>query len=166
MPTPTVDLIAEITNPNATSFDFTSIPGTYKDLILEFVDLTTSASGKTVCVRANGDTAANYSYTHYSAAGTAKASAMVSGSANGFLLGGAVATTSATEGLAGMLHIMSYASTAIYKSTVSRCGRPGVGLEQSLSQWRSTTAITSLTVRVTATPGDISGTFRLWGVAG
>ena len=164
MPTPTYDLIEEkVLSSAAPSVTFNSIPGTYKDLVLELVG--TVASGTpAIKLVANSDTGSNYSQTGLQGDGSTATSGRnpnyaymqlnYSGGPNG------------TNLYFVQAHLMSYANTNVNKTVLSRAANASSGTSAVVNLWRSTSAITSLTISMTS--GDLaSGTVaRLWGVSG
>ena len=164
MPTPTYDLIQEqVLSSSAASVTFSSIPGTYKDLVLELVG--TYTSNTTTYVRPNGDTSSLYSVTNLQGDGTTASSTRYDRTA----LSGAgfwVAPNAFTSGIGtANANIMSYANTNVNKTCISRFGQAGQVTGAAVSLWGSTAAITSLVVRCGST-FDTGFVMRLWGIAG
>jgi hypothetical protein len=63
-------------------------------------------------------------------------------------------------------NIFNYANTNVYKSILTRGNKTGYGVETKVGMWRSTSAITSMTVFTTNNPNFESGsTFTLYGIA-
>ena len=134
------------------SISFSSIPSTYKHLQLRLFAGTNRAapiSRDTFKVQFNGDTAANYSYHEINGDG---ASVAVSGNASTTFI---VAGTAGGGGFFGaaILDILEYKNTNTYKTIRSLSGvsdnTGGYGLVDFRSgNWRSTSAITSLTLSV------------------
>ena len=170
MPTPTYDLIQEqVLGSAAASVTFSSIPGTYKDLVLEFVG-SAASTADTPAIRFNGDTATNYSATSLAGNGTTATSQRQS-NVNRIQVGGfqdPVGTTPSTL----FVNVQSYTSTNVFKTVIARhsnfngsAGTAGsiVGL------WRKSPAeaITSITVLTeNGNSYATNSTFRLWGVSG
>jgi hypothetical protein len=148
------DSLATVTVPSggAASITFTGIPSGYKHLQLRFFAGTNRAapiSRDTFKVQFNGDTAANYSYHEINGDG---ASVAVSGNAStNFIVSG----TAGGGGFFGaaILDILEYTNTNTYKTIRSLSGvsdnTGGYGLVDFRSgNWRSTSAITSMTLSV------------------
>lgn len=140
------------------TLDLTGITG-YTDLVLvcNVIYDTTTAN---VQLYYNGDTGSNYSTTILAGNGSGVTSTRFSSQSNGWLTdyyGG-----TANEPFTKIIHIMNYANTTTYKTGICRnsSGREamaGVGL------WRSTAAITSLTLKQGG--NFLSGsTFTVYGV--
>lgn len=169
MPTPTYTLIQEqvLTSP-ASSVTFTSIPQTYKDLVLEIVG-GVSIAGQPMLFRLNGDSASNYSYTELygdgSAAGSVRASNLTYGNFNNYAAPNGNLETVATA------HFMSYSNTTTNKTVIGRSSRATAnnypGADAIVNLWRSTAAITSITLSVSSSGNYVTGsTFRLYGLVG
>ena len=152
MPTPTYTALATVTlASSAASVTFSSIPATYRDLILVFRGtLTTTA---VVGARANGDTGSNYTLVR-----------MV----------GPVVSSSHTETYFPLLYsgsplnglsivqFMDYSATDKHKTALTRSGDFSADrVEAIASRWANTAAINSLTVSSTFASGC---TFNLYGV--
>lgn len=162
MGTPTYTLISETVLGSAqASVTFSSIPQTYKDLVLEAVH-TDSSVLQGVLLRLNGDTGTNYSRTIVYGTGTSAASFRAS-NANAIT----VSTNATTEAYTTFIHLMSYANTNINKTILYRNGAAGRDTTAGVGLWRSTSAITSTVLLGDAAGNFATGsTFRLWGVVG
>jgi hypothetical protein len=159
----TYEPIATQTLGSATaSVTFSSIPGTYTDLVL--VTNVKGISGTTdlVC-RLNGDTGTNYSWTALSADGSSVYSERVSNFSRGFLeyvayIGSALNANSITS-------FMNYANTTTNKTFLSRGNNASFGTGAVVNMWRSTSAITSILVYLdNSTNLDTGSTFTLYGI--
>lgn len=137
----TYDKIATTTlasNTTTTTFiEFTSIPGTYTDLVL-IVQGTANTSLDT-WMRFNTDTASNYSETRmYSDGSSAVSDRRTSQTAC------AVGVLGTSQGNL-IINVMNYANTTTYKTSLSRSasnwGTAGVA-----TLWRSTSAITTIQI--------------------
>lgn len=141
----------------ASSVSFTSIPGTYKDLVLEFVGSLSSGPYDSYMVL-NSDTGSNYGRTWLGGDGTSASSGR---NTNFTSIPAFYMSTSLSSGQA---HVMSYANTSIYKSVLIRNSSSNITSGAVVGCWRSTAAITSLSIGQAQnfTSGSI---FRLWGVS-
>lgn len=167
MPTPTYDLISERTlGLAASSVTFSSIPGTYKDLVLECVIPGISASGQSLVCRPNAATT-NLSFTNLAGNGTAASSLRrTSAQVTYWLLHDFVVGMSTTEISTAYGHFMSYANSSVNKTMIARSGRAGAITDATANLWQSTSAITSIDVFTSSGANLNSGsTFRLWGIA-
>ena len=162
MPTPTYDLIEEqVLSTTAASVTFSSIPGTYKDLVLEIVGTSTASNDAYLVF--NSDTTGNYSNTSLRGNGTAASSSRLT-STNGWI----DYQTTGTGLFNYTVHIMSYASTNVFKTYLSRFSAAGTGAEALVGLWRKSPAeaITSIAATMSGTTWASGCVFRLWGVSG
>lgn len=136
---------------------FNSISGSYTDLIL-VVSGATSSGTQGITIQVNSDTGTNYSRTILQGDGSAAGSSRESN-----------ATTTALgvldTGLGNSIfHFMNYANTTTYKTILARGNAAGSQTRAAVGLWRSTSAITSITLGLQAN-NFISGTiFALYGV--
>lgn len=161
MPTPTYTLISETVLGSAqASVTFNSFPSTYKDLVLEMITTGTQVDASTL--RFNGDTGSNYSWTYIQGIGSTASSTRAS---NDTTINVGLNDTAPSISI---VNIMSYSNTNVYKTTISRAGSSTTTIVRGfVGLWRSTSAITSLTMTVGTSSNFSSGsTFRLWGVVG
>lgn len=163
MPTPTYDLIEEqVLSSAQASVTFSSIPGTYKDLVLEIVG-TNSGSTDDIQLRFNSDTGSNYSRTFLEGTGSA-ANSNRNSNVTGAFLGGYV---TGSANFCSYIQFMSYANTNVNKTQIARGNIPSAYVYATVGLWRNTAAITTVLVGWQASGQYGSGTtFRLWGVAG
>jgi hypothetical protein len=149
----------------AADVTFSSIPGTYTDLILVTqVDAQTVEGVIKIVI--NADTAANYSITNLygdgSAAGSARATSLT-----GLYAAWYVDPNTSLEHMT-VSHFMNYSNTTTFKTMLSRANRASAsnfpGAEAIVGLWRSTSAITSL--KITGGGNLQAGsTFTLYGIA-
>jgi hypothetical protein len=148
----------------AASVTFSSIPGTYTDLILVFNG---AASGTVDFLMRVGngsvDTGSNYSATYLGGSGSVAASSRYT-SQTSLYLDASAALTTAFESVY-IMNLMNYANITTYKTvlvrnnTVSRWVEAGVGL------WRSTSAINTIELKPTSGTFSTGSTFNLYGIA-
>lgn len=160
-------LISEqVLGSSAASVTFSSIPGTFKDLVLE-VQAKRNPSGlglAGIFARFNGDSGTNYSDTFVQGDGTSAASWRNS-NITGASIGIVNDPSADSDNPVSISHIFSYANTATYKTVIARYGYSAWALRADVSLWRSTTAISSMVVYPSANNFASGSTFRLWGVA-
>ena len=157
----------------AASIDFSSIPGTYRHLLIEFWGRTTEANtGTGLVIHFNGDTAANYDYQRDFGNATTPSATSAAGTATP--LAGFVPGASATAGRAGASSILipAYASTAFNKvalqvgGSVQTTATTGFLGENGFVNWRSTAAITQVTLKLQSGANFATGTIAtLYGLA-
>lgn len=157
MPTPTYIALANITlGSSASSVTFSSIPATFRDLVLVSQNsMTTSAS---LFVRFNNDAGANYTAVRmFNTGGGSTASDTSAPAEIGY-------NTTTNIGIA---NIMDYSATDKHKTYLTRWGNAdGTSYVQAYAaRWANTAAIT--TVNIAPSSGLISAgsTFALYGIA-
>lgn len=159
MPTATYDLISEqVLGSNTASITFSSISGTYKDLVLEITNINGSITDG--WLRFNSDTASNYSRIYLFGNGSTASSGRNTSVAFAY---GILGNTSWTTNYA---NIMSYANTNMNKTILFRSGGANDSIAAAVDLWRSTAAITAIEVGIASGTYSTGSTFRLWGVAG
>jgi hypothetical protein len=133
---------------------FSSIPQTYTDLILVFDGtITTTASTP---FQLNSDTGSNYSMTRIYGDGSSAVSTRNSNETSGLIT---IANTGQSNFIA---NFMNYSNTTTYKTVISRGGTASGYTTLITSLWRSTAAITSISlITVTYASGS---TFTLYGI--
>lgn len=149
---------------NQATITFSSISGSYTDLIL-IVSANQTPAFNTQYIRFNGDSGSNYSYTILSGNGSSLVSAK-SSSQDAWYSGyfGVPPTTNfGTE----IYNFQNYANTTTYKTGLSRTGRGGGGTDAMASLWRNTAAITSITYGISGNSAFLTSgsTFTLYGIA-
>ena len=141
---------------------FSSIPATYTDLRLIVTGTATAAL--TPRIRFNGDTATNYSYTVLYGDGT---SALSTRGANTAFISGTYNTGwSSTIPAFLTVDVFSYAGST-YKTTLNTVSIDlnGSGsVERLVGLWRSTSAITSMTLVTSTSTFAIGTTATLYGI--
>jgi hypothetical protein len=149
----------------AASIDFTAIPGTYENLRIELIVRSTNASNFTpLRLRFNGDTTTNYDSQNIQANGAAIAPTQEIGQTSGRVANSMAAASLAagTFGTVGM-DVPGYARTVARKIARSAYGADAL-VDTSTVHWRSTTAITSVTLFPTAGSFEIGSSATLYGV--
>ena len=141
----------------AASVTFSSISGTYTDLVLIVAGITTSGT-QAVAVQVNGDTGSNYSRIILFGNGTSP-SAFTSSSQTSAELGVLDATTQGNT----IYHFMNYSNATTYKTFLARGNVSSEQVRAGVGLWRSTFAITSITVSV-GTTFATGCTFTLYGI--
>lgn len=145
---------------------FSSIPSTYTHLQIRFMALTASSTDYCI-LNFNGDTSTNYTWHVIDGDGSA---------ANVFSQGNATYTyvnydqsMNSTYPTTGVIDIHDYANTSKFKTTkfingIDRNGTGNVELHSAL--WRSTSAISSITLQLQAGSVNFATTtiFALYGI--
>jgi hypothetical protein len=142
----------------AANIEFTSISGTYTDLVL--VTSVKYASGEQALgLTFNNDTGTNYSATYVYGNGTVATS---SRDTNNTAI--PVARGDASQFCGGVTNIFDYSNTSKFKTIISR-GSSGTYVISYTGLWRNASAITSLKVAtLTGTNFAVDSTFTLYGI--
>lgn len=142
----------------AATVTFSSIAGTYTDLVLvvQGQDTTSYAGAQ---LRFNGDSGSNYSQTIIYGDGTAAQS--IRGSNVTEMNIGLTSTSGMPNNI---FQIMNYANTTTYKTALGRGNAPSNTLRAGVGLWRNTAAITSVTVLVAGDTWASGSTFNLYGI--
>lgn len=142
---------------------FSSIPSTYTDLYLVIAARNDSATYQVAKLTFNGDTGTNYSYTRLLTDGS---SAPFSDRSSNFAYIDAGYTwgTNGTSGTYTQLNlsVQNYANTTTYKTALMR--QTGVYTGAMVGLWRSTSAISSLTITAASGNWATGSTFTLYGI--
>lgn len=165
MPTPTEIPIATTTlSSNASDVTFSSISGSYTDLIVVVSGASTTAGSSTNGLRwqINGDTGSNYSETQVYGNGSTATS---TGATNATDIGaGLLMQTSAGYFATNIIHFMNYSNTTTYKTVLTRNGGASVSTAANAALWRSTSAITSIKFYRLTDQLKTGSTFTLYGI--
>ena len=141
-----------------TGTTITSIPGTYKNLLLYLVNIRDNTSENYVpLMRFNSDsTNGNYIYINDSSG--------VENSNNNINIATATQTSAAANGAFVYVEIVDYANTSHYK--VARASGTTLlnGYQNFSGCWKSNSAITSITVLPSGGTNPMLGTYILYGV--
>ena len=174
-PTGAYDALATVNlSANTTSVTFSGIPTGYKHLQLRLFARTDRASNLDgVKINFNGDTAANYSFHLVYGEGASAGAGAISGASGTYGFLGNIAGASQTTGVFGtaVVDILEYGNTNTYKTVRSLCGddnNSGVNygfISLSSSNWRSTSAVTSITLDQESGSNFVQySSFALYGV--
>lgn len=134
---------------------FTSIAGTYTDLIIIANGKTSSES--TLGLQFNSDTATNYSSTYMRGNGTTATSGRFSSNSQMYSYNWNNSDNTA------LWQIQNYSNATTYKTGLCRIGGAGLYVAASVGLWRSTSAITSITIKSNDT-FSTGSTFTLYGI--
>jgi hypothetical protein len=154
MPTPTYSPLATVTlGASASSVTFSSIPATYRDLILVFAGSATALSSPGV--RLNSDTGSNYSDVTMNGSGSVASSAAETRS---FALLGRMSTSQSVS----VIQIMDYSASDKHKTMLGRGNAADDFVRAAAARWANTAVVTSVSVmNATFNAGT---TFSLYGV--
>lgn len=136
----TYDQIATQTLGSSTTIiTFNSIPQTFTDLVLVLIGQTTGGADS-IGVRLNNDSSAIYQY-RVGAGNGSTTSASTGNNETSLRVGPLYATQSSITA-----NILGYTATNMWKTVTSRANNGDNQIGMTASCWRSTTAVTSLTV--------------------
>lgn len=143
---------------SATSFTFSTIPGTYTDLVLVCNSLYVTGTGN-ASIQFNGDTGTNYSRTTLIGNGTTASSGRSTSSS--LIVGWHMAASQPTLGI---VHIFNYAGSTNKSVLIDGSSDTnGSGeVRRIVGLWRNTAAITSITV--SASTFNTGTTATLYGI--
>jgi hypothetical protein len=160
MPTPTYTPLATVTlGSAAASVTFSSIPATYRDLILVGAPISSSGTNQSL-VRFNSDaTAANYPQVVMFGNGSTTGSFTNTNAGVNF----ADAFASGSP-MIGRLQIMDASATDKHKTCLNRRDKSDDAVAATATRWANTAAITSLSVVSMASTFAAGSRFDLYGV--
>jgi hypothetical protein len=156
MPTPTHTPLATVTiSGSVNSITFSSIPATYRDLVILFGGA--AASATQLSIEFNGDTGSNYSRQYLEFRGSAGAGestdkrwiADVGSAQSNFIF-----------------QVMDYSATDKQKTALVRANDPSAIVWAAAGRWANTAAITSIKL-FSGGPNFVAGSsFSIYGIAG
>jgi hypothetical protein len=158
----TYEPIATVTASGGSSSQLvmSSIPSTYTDLVL-VCSINYDSTSSNILLRYNGDSGSNYSTTLIAGNGSSATSTRYSNSSSGWLTdyyGG-----TANEPFTKIIQIMNYANMTTYKTALGRSSSASREAEAGVGLWRSTSAITSITL-ISGANFNSGSTFTLYGI--
>jgi hypothetical protein len=161
MPTPTYTPLATVTlGSSASSVTFSSIPATYRDLVLVQKGITTTSAIDALVLRLNGDTGGNYSHVHMEGEGGGTAGSDASSGSTSMITG-----LTGTSQSSSIISLLDYSATDKHKTMLCRSNAPHNRVRANAGRYASTSAITSITVFTASGLSFASGcTFNLFGV--
>ena len=131
-------------NGSTSTYTFTSISGTYTDLRL-IINLGASSSGNTYNLQVNSDTGSNYSQTEMWGDGSSASSNRRTSQTAIFAVGSRLGVPTSLTSIS-TIDFMNYSNATTYKTLLNRQGEASVGTLAAVGLWRSTSAITSITI--------------------
>lgn len=160
MPTPTYDLIASnILSTSAASVTFSSISGSYRDLIL-VIELANGVDGRNTRIQFNSDTGSNYSRVYTQGNGSTTLAAYET--TTSFRI-----NNSGQDDSVFLVQILDYSATNKHKTLLARYNQatgsfPAVGM--SAGRWANTSAITTILLNMNADNFPSGSSFYLYGI--
>jgi hypothetical protein len=139
---------------------FSSIPGTYTDLVL-VVDSSNVNSTAFIGLVINSETGNVYSSTRLYGDGSSASSDRYTNRSSSMIIGTAYETSRGTN----IIQLMNYSNTTTNKTILNRDNGTGLRVGAIVGLWRSTAAITNIDVVAPDSTGFTSGsTFTLYGI--
>jgi len=135
---------------------FSSISGSYTDMVVIFRGGTTVASG--IYLQFNGDTGSNYSLTKMYGFGSGYGSSRSSNQTKGEI-GGAWSSTDVT-----IVNIQNYSNTTTYKTYLWRQSDATDTVSSGVDLWRSTSAINQIVFLNDSTTFTAGTNITLYGI--
>jgi hypothetical protein len=145
---------------SASEVNFTSITGSYTDIILVARFSSTTLIFGGINLRFNGDSGANYSYTLIEGTGSAASSARASNFAQMEM--GYNGTNDSGQNI--LINIQNYSNTTTNKTAISRYNSPAGQVMSYVGLWRNTAAITSIRFAVNNQAFASGSTITLYGI--
>jgi hypothetical protein len=156
-----------ISGSSTTSTTFSSISSSYTDLFLVCSAGNTTTSTN-MLIRFNSDSGSNYSQITLSGTGATAASNRYSSVTAIYVIERFEMTSASNTYSTSNINIQNYSNATTYKTTLSRSSTVNsgaAGTDVTVGLWRSTSAITSVTVLVNAGAFSSGSTFTLYGIA-
>lgn len=145
----------------ASSITFSSISGSYTDLVLVIGNLQMASTGQGLRVNFNSDSGSNYSYTALYGTGSSAGSFRVS--TTGLQIGWA-AVGSGTAKSNVIASVQNYSNSTTYKTVLSRFNDSSAETGAIVGLWRNTAAITNIYI-YSATNLNAGTMATLYGIA-
>jgi hypothetical protein len=159
--TATYEKIATNTLGSATNtLSFTSITGSYTDLVLICNTQRTANAGNPIRFRYNSDSGSNYSQTNMYGGGSSAESDRLTSVTYQEIYGLPLSTAFSTQ----ILNIQNYSNATTFKTTLLRGNNAAQQVIQSVGLWRNTSAITAIEIFVAADNMSAGSTFTLYGI--
>ena len=155
-----------------TAVTFSSISGSYTDLVLIIQAATTHTDSTFLTLTLNSDTGSNYSLTEVYGNGSSATSTRASSLSQGYINSGTALSTTVGNNVT-IVNLMNYSNTTTNKTYLVRQNQPAAidytGTGALVGLWRNTSAINSVKIenwRAGAARNFATGsTFTLYGIA-
>jgi hypothetical protein len=146
------------------SVTFSAISGSFADLILV---MNPKATAGTIYpyLQFNSDTATNYSYTWISGRSTNAAASGRSSNTSYIYLCAYAGVDTGNFNFNSIVQIQNYSNSNTYKTALARSNNASTSnIDAVVGLWRSTSAITSLTITADSSTFTSGSTFTLYGI--
>ena len=163
MATPTYVPLATITLASTdSSITFSSIPATYRDLIV-VCNFQNSGIGSASRLRLNGDTGTNYTGVWMVGYGSTAGSSSEASETSARIFGAALGPANTFSNV-GIIQVMDYSADK-HKTVLTRYGSAGTDSQATASRWSNTAAVTAVTIYdVLGQTYSVGSTFSIYGV--
>jgi hypothetical protein len=159
MGTPTYTPLATITlGTTASTVTFSSIPATYRDLVLVINHLPTNSAGAQIQVN-NDTTGSNYANVVMEGDG----STTVSYTGTGYMVTPAYGNSTTRQTV--IASFMDYSATNKHKTVLTKGGNSAIGTGAAASRWANTAAINLIKIYHGTQQFTAGSTFSLYGIA-
>jgi len=160
LPTPTYTPLATVTVASAvSSVSFSSIPASYRDLIIVHNNFGTTNNDSNGNFRFNGDSGSNYSRVYaFSEAGGSPVSGSGTGGTSLQVFG--LRTTIGTS----ITQIMDYSATDKHKTTLTRTNTPDHLVSMWAGRWANTSAINTIQLNAFSGNFAVGSVISMYGV--
>ena len=138
------------------SVTFSNLPQNYTDLIVVMNSSQTIYTNFNV--RINGDTGNNYSDTAFRGNGSTATSGR--NTSQPYFWFAAISSTWSTV----ILNFMNYSSSSVFKTVLQRASDASQTADATIGLWRSTAAVTSISIFPNAGSFNTGSTFTIYGV--
>ena len=161
MPTTYEPIATTTLGSNSTSVTFSSISGTYTDLVLVMVAKLTTSGLDDVGFRFNSDSGSNYSRTWLEGNGSTTGSGRASNETDMAIAGYYDNTDWTTQ----VTHFFNYSNSTTFKTAINRESTSYGNAGAKVGLWRNTAAITQIVISPRNSKSFASGsTFTLYGI--
>lgn len=148
----------------AASVTFSSIPGTYTDLVLVVAG---ADGGANFYIKPNADSNSRYSVTYLEGDGSTASSGRFNTAAlggNGMLIRGALFSATNTNITTCIINFMNYSNTTTFKTVIARGGTAAASTGALVNLYQNTAAITQLECYPFSSNWAAGSTFTLYGI--
>jgi len=151
-----------VSGTSTNTITFNSISSTYTDLVV-VASAGATATGCGISYQVNGDTSSIYSVTALRGNGATASSFRQTG--NNQVVVSNVSEPPTTGAGTYIINFQNYSNTNTYKTSISRGNAAAAGVDTFVGLWRSTAAITSITLLISGGNYNSGSTFSLYGIA-
>jgi len=160
MPSTYEPIATQTLGSTASSVTFSSISGSYTDIVV--VAVAGSSSDANWRIQFNGDTSTNYSVTQLAGNGSAAASFRTTSEASFLANRYAYLSNNLNNNI--LINVQNYSNTTTNKTAFIRTNSAALGTDAIVGLYRSTSAITSITLFPNAGSFIVGSTFTLYGI--